>query len=248
MNGEYLRSFESDLPLPDITWQEMVEHQKVFAPWLAKKALIQAKNKLMSEHGPHLDQRRELAPKWLDPWINDILGQGQTCGSQLVSSTKIMPIDKIKKYLIKTGSWRNSSVLNVAGAEGHPGHRYAADYMVERGFFPIWVFEQDSYFHEYKVRKEPFLSLELRLSMWSHYFNDCILTVAPECDSGASLNNHYQTLFNQTGARYSLAYLGDPNLPQKINRGEFRPDLIIPVLPDVQRTTNRVRRLLLKGR
>ncbi len=239
-----MRHFKPELTLPEIDWHEMLTQQVVFSPDLTRNALILAKHELMSKSGPNLERRKELSPKWFDPWINDIFSKEQTCGSPLVSSAKIMLLDEINDYLRETGKWYNSGILNVAGAEGHPGHRHAASYMIEKGFFPIWVFEQESYLERYKVRGGSYLSLELRLSMWSHYFDNCILTVAPERDPDMSVKDHYQKIFDQAGARYSLAYFSDPYWDEKINRGEFRPDLIIPVLPEVQRTTNRVMRLM----
>lgn len=237
---KYFCDFES-AHLPDITWNELIAQHKVFAPWVIRQVLQEAKEFLMTEEGPHLDRRKRLSSEWLDPWIDKILPRQTVRGNKIVSSNKIMPIKEIRRYLIESDNYPNSGVLNVAGAEGHQGHLFAARYMADKGFFPIWIFEQNNYFDN-KKREAPFLPLELRLSMWACYFKQGIMTVAPYRKEGVSFQDHYQEVFNLTGARYSLATIKDPNLGQKTSRGDYHPDLIIPYI-DTARTTDRVRRL-----
>lgn len=115
---------------------------------------------------------------------------------------------------------RPTGVLFVAGAEGHTGHVLALGEMYE-SCFPIWVFEQNGYFIN-KHRPGPFLPLEVRLSMWCCDNRMGLTTVAPECPQGGDLNEHYQKLFDRTGAKWCFADILDPNAREKVRRGEFR--------------------------
>jgi hypothetical protein len=240
---KYFRNFESARK-PDISWPELINQQKVFAPWVVKEVLQEAKEFLITREGKHQARRKELSPEWFDPWIYEILPTQAERGNRLISSINIMPIERVSRYLRDSGYYSFSGVLNVGGAEGHPGHLFCARHMIYKGFYPVWIFEPDEYF-DIKVRGAPFLTLDLRLSMWANYFDYGIVTVAPNREQGVSIQTHYQELFNLSGARYSLATRFDPNAEQKISRGDFHPDLIIPYI-NTPRTTKRVRRLISK--
>lgn len=202
-------------------------------------ALSRAKEFLITEPGPNLLRRRHFAPIWLDFWGK--LSQ-QFCNQRTESrpgftrSGNLWPFGKIRDCV----EGEVSGALFVAGAEGHYGHVYAAQFM---GMWvtPVWAFEQDSYFAT-KERRNPFLPLELRLSMWEHFGID-YLTVSPERDSDVDLNTHYARLFQKLGVTYCFATEGDPDLVEKIDRGAISPFRIIPRV-SVPSTTVQVEHLL----
>lgn len=60
---KYFHSFESGA-LPQISWQEMLDSNVVFAPQRIIGALREAREFLISEPGPNLQRRRILVPEW----------------------------------------------------------------------------------------------------------------------------------------------------------------------------------------
>lgn len=234
------KDLEPHLSLPaGCNWRTMIARQEVLAPAVLATVLKQAKDFLVTQPGPNLARRRQLAPPWLDYWLDKIENWFDLENSRpgFVCSYKLMTFNEVADFLKRNQLVESSGILFVAGAEGHEGHVRAAKYMAWHCQAPIWVFEQNSYLMK-KERKLPFLPLEVRLSMWQRSPLS-VLTVAPEKLPAVSESEHYLGLFKQLGARYCFADDRDPNREEKIKRGELADFLIISHLP-VASTTERV--------
>lgn len=132
--------FSRALPA-DCTWQFLIENQKILSPGLALQALRLANDFLITAPGPNLSRRLQLVPQWFSWWFR-ILTDRERTTAEYVKNEGIISFDRVGQRLHNE---KNTGVLFVAGAEGHEGHRDAADWM--RLFVvPIWAFEQDSYF------------------------------------------------------------------------------------------------------
>jgi len=251
---DLLRKYPDLLP-KDCTWQRMLEKEEILAPSVLLKILTRAEQFLVETPGPNWELRHLLAPRWFGYWQELIWKKEKDYPKRAVyvKSDSSKPFEKVGKYLKhlkRTGSpYMEGGVLFVAGAEGHEGHIYAASHMSSYEFC-IWVFEQDEYFVN-KKRKAPYLPLPVRLSMWAHWGID-VVTVAPLRNPQVSEKDHYQALFNQTGAHYCFATEDDPNLQEKISRGKPNPIQImrrqiepVPIIPklNVFSTSDRVSRL-----
>lgn len=238
---DFLRRYPDLLP-PGCTWQGMVARGEVLTPEVLMNALSRAKEVLITEPGPNLYQRQRFAPSWFGYWeglIGELFGQRSESRPGFTSSERLKPFEKIRDCV----AGEESGVLFVAGAEGHYGHVYAAEYM-KRRVITIWVFEQDNYF-VVKERPAPFLPLEVRLSMW-HYFGIDYLAVIPLRHPEVDINTHYAARFQELGVTYCFATDGDPYLEEKIARGKRSSFTTIPRAP-VPSTTERVRFLFETG-
>ncbi|HNP89328.1 MAG TPA: hypothetical protein PKI75_01705 [Candidatus Woesebacteria bacterium] len=87
--------------------------------------------------------------------------------------------------------------------------------------------------------------------MWAHWGID-VVTVALLRNPKVSGKDHYQALFDQTGAHYCFATEDDPNLQEEISQGKPNPIQImrrqtepVPIIPklNVFSTSFRVSRL-----
>ena len=134
-----------------------------------------------------------------------------------------------------------SGVLFAGGLEGHVGHRFAVDWLQLHVASSVILFEQDQYL-EGKARGAAFLPLEAWASMWSYYSPHLIISVLPPKSSDISDKDHYQRLFNLTGADYCFADESDPNRDEKRARGKPASFTLIPHYPTL-RTTFRVQKL-----
>lgn len=246
---EYFTHFESQ-NLPDCNWREMLARKEVLSPLVITKVLLEAREFLTTEPGPNLEKRRRIVPPWISYWTTRLVGL--TAYSLIetrpgfVRSEKLMTYDRVGGWLEERGCQNYAGVLFVAGAEGHAGHVYAANYMASqrvrgRPLFSVWSFEQDSYLM-CKERKAPFLPLELRLSMWNFHRPE-IITVSPEKRTDVSDKDHYDKLFKLLGVKYCFADEKDPYRDQKIQRGRTDINVIIPHI-DIEGTTERVEKLM----
>lgn len=226
MNAEirdgYFYNFKTEL-IPQVTWQEVLEDKVLVTPRELINILDEAREFLSTAEGPNLMKRRELAGEWFGWWrLNLIMHNTRSEYDFDVLRKKLCPIERVRNRLPGVGAfYKDSGVLNVAGAEGHAGHVAAAFEMSEK-VHAIWAFEQDSYF-KLKPRPAPFLPLTVRLWMWA-YSPLSIVTVSPEVSTDLTLNDHYQKLFNLMGADRSFADVYDPNLEVKIRRGKPGPN------------------------
>jgi hypothetical protein len=235
--GDYFYNFESEI-LPKITWEEMVKEGKIISVGLLIKILTEAEKFLVTAPGPNLEKRKVLVPEWLGYWTNFLKPKAGIM--KLVASERLAAFDQVHEILTRR-NLTNTGVLFVAGAEGHAGHVYALEEM-SRSCFPVWVFEQDSYF-KHKARPGPFLPLEVRLSMWCYDPRMGLVTVAPECLQEGDLNDHYKKLFDQTGADRCYADSLDPNALKKVRRGELGVNNLLRHVTTAS-STDRVRRLM----
>ena len=219
----------------------MLESNRPIDPVTLKTFLEKANNLLVTTPGPNLIERQLLAPEWLGWWIDYL----KDAGKLIKQKGTITNIDNIKKITAKT---RPTGVLFAGGFEGHPGHRGSVKYMEgDCHVRPIILLEQDSYIAG-KDRKGPFLPLEVRLSMWSYYSKNIVVSVLPEPpkplepNEEDSLNIHYQKIFDQTGADYCFADGKDRLVETKTSRGAIANFTHIPHIEYVS-TTERVQQL-----
>lgn len=231
--SEYLGGFNSNL-FENWHWQEMVEKNQVIDPVTLRSCLQEAFIYLTTEPGPNLERRKQLAPTWLGWWIRHLKNKTETSNVATIASLETIPV------ILGKDLQKPSGVLFVGGGEGHGGHRWAVNWMM-RFVKPVLLFEQENYFKD-KERGEQFLPLEVRLSMWSYYESNMIISVLPQRDEEISLTDHYQPIFDKTGADYCFAAEGDPYGGEKRSRGKQARFTLIPYLP-VPSTTDRVQKL-----
>lgn len=229
--SEYLSHFGKDLKI-NSRWQEILETGEPVDRKSLLEFLISANEFLTTEPGPHLNERREYSRDWLRWWTDYIKALKFDQRPAL-----LLPIGHIRRY---NDQDKRTGVLFAGGMEGHRGHRNAVDTMLSF-VKPILLFEQDEYLAS-KERKAPFLPLNVRLSMWSLYSPDLIISVLSKRDPGVSEKDHYQAIFDLTGADYCFATEGDPNQEEKRTRGKPARFTLIPFTPTVP-TTFRVQKL-----
>jgi len=229
--SEYLKQFGSEL-IKSYSWQEILESGEPIDRKTLSEFLIRANHFLTTEPGPHLTQRREYSTDWLKWWVAYIKVAGTDKRPAL-----LLPVNRIRSYVDPDTP---SGVLFAGGLEGHPGHLWAVKWML---FFvkPVLLFEQDEYLAG-KDRQAPFLPLEVRLSMWSHYSPDLTISVVPQRNPAVTESGHYKSLFDATGADYCFVTDGDPFAEQKMARGKPASFTLIPNLL-TPRTTERVQKL-----
>lgn len=229
--SEYLKDFGKDVDR-FLSWQEILERGEPIVKVSLIDFLTRANNFLTQELGPNLERRRRLAPDWLGFWILDLKYSRKDQRPAL-----LLPLDRIRRYQdpdFPTG------VLFAGALEGHQGHREAVNWML-RFVRPIILFEQDDYVAT-KERKAPFLPLEVRLSMWSYYHPNLILSVMPKREPGVPENEHYQSIFETIGADYCFATEDDSHVEEKRKRGKSAYFTLIPYV-DTESTTLRVQKL-----
>lgn len=229
---EYLKEFNTEI-ISNYKWQDMLEENRPVKPLALKYFLGQAERFVTTEPGPNLQVRRDSAPDWLG-WWNMFLEFAET---EKNKRAILAPLNRVN-LAVEDNS---AGVLFVGGAEGHGGHRMAVDW-VSSYVKPILLFEQDGYL-KVKEREKPFLPLGVRFSMWSYYNPDLVISVIPKKEQGMSDKEHYQEVFNKTGAEYCFATEGDPNQGEKRRRGKQAYFTLVPYL-DVPSTSLRVKRLL----
>jgi len=243
--GKYLHSFESDA-LPKVGWQDMLNKRVVYAPQNVLAALKDAEQLLVTHTGPNLARRKILAPEWFGYWKDMLTTFSYESDTGLMSSgDKLVNFDDLSRLLEARYKDENTGMLFVAGAEGHKGHIHAAKYMAGVVPVTVWGFEQDDYMQR-KARKAPFLSLQLRLSMWFYKSTITHLTVLPRNSQGIPDNDHYNELFIRSGVKYFFVHEKDPYLTQKLARG--MQDLYRTIrhdFPDLS-TTESVQELMLE--
>ncbi len=229
--SEYLSNFGKDA-INILGWRKILEIGEPVDRKSLQDFLTSANEFLTREPGPHLAERREYSIDWLRWWSEFIKAQRTDQRPGL-----LLPIEHIRRYKdpdIITG------VLFAGGMEGHRGHRHAVNWMLSF-VRPVLLLEQDEYLAS-KERKAPFLPLNIRLSMWSFYSPDLIISVLPKRNPEVSEKDHYQTIFDATGAEYCFATEGDPNQEEKRVRGKPATFTLIPYAPAAP-TTFRVQRL-----
>lgn len=226
--AEYLNEYGKDL-IGDYNWQEMLSTGNPIDLLLLSHFLSQANYYLITEPGPNREQRAAAAHDWLG-WWREHLRDGKKNRASLV------PISEVASIIEGGGP---AGVLFMGGGEGHSGHRFAVERMsLVR---PVLLFEQDEYLKA-KKREKPFLPLEVRLSMWSYFKPGLVISVTPEKAVGVSEKEHYQAVFDATGADYCFVTEGDPNQEEKRARGKQSPITLIPRV-DTPSTTLRVQKL-----
>lgn len=248
------KKYLTGLDLPTFSNQALEEF--LVNPNFTQEHLVQylkhARALLHDTPGPHLEVRRRSLRDWIDYWINLLESSPQTnyFDSFRPNIPYICPFDQVAQHVATIRSLRPDllvGVLNVAGFEGHPGHRFALDHMVHTArVFPILLSEPDFNFTMLnKQRPLPLIDLKARMAMWSCYQSCGLMSVTPNYPTDAStedLTTFYQDIFNQTRADVSFAYDQDPFLAQKIARGCFHLGQIIPY-QDTTSTTMRVEKL-----
>jgi hypothetical protein len=229
--SEYFKQFGLEL-VKGSSWQEILESGEPIDRKTLSEFLIRANEFLTTEPGPHLAQRREHSTDWLTWWIEYIKVARIDRRAAL-----LLPINRIRRYVDPDTP---SGVLFAGGLEGHSGHLWAVNWMLSFTK-PILLFEQDEYLAG-KDRQTPFLPLAVRISMWSHYKPDLIISVLPQRNPALPESDHYKTLFDATGADYCFVTEGDPNQEEKRARGKDANFTLIPNL-FTPRTTERVQKL-----
>lgn len=226
---EYLKNFRPDLLTGTI--DDMLRTGKLQDKATLIEYLNQALQYLKTEPGPNLEYRRVHAGGWIEWWINFLKKTSEDDNGQ------VLPFNMIKKSLLPQVDY---GTLFGGGSEGHAGHRFAVDWMLNH-VHPILLLERDSYI-EAKERGGPFLDLRARVSMWARYNSKIIVSVLPEKPKRSSASFHYKRLFDKTGARYCFASKADPYVWEKIGRGELQPFTVIPALY-IQHTTDKTEKL-----
>ena len=240
---EYFNNFEPS-NLPEISWQEMFQEKKTFSPGLVLNALREAELYLTTAPGSNLERRKVLAPEWFGHWKDLLQRTGiDTKDDFIAAGDKFVEYMNLKNLLWNKYRGKKTGITNVAGAEGHKGHVFAAKYMSDVVPFVIWAFEQESYMAK-KTREGSFLKLPLRLGMWFFESSLTHLTVLPEILPGVTENDHYNSLFVQSGANYFFVHEEDPNIEQKLQRGEQDLDRTIRHPFADQTTTSMVERFM----
>lgn len=235
---EHLRGFRT-AQIEGIDYRQMIANSQVISQHVLADELKSALQYLTTTPGEHLKDRQRTAPDWLAWWI-DFLDRGDSSHDLFTPSSKLLSIDQIEESLKRKGG--TSGLLFVAGAEGHVGHRFSGYWMKKHVDHTIWLFEQEDYLKN-KTREGSFLPLEIRLSMWNYHPDIGMIGVSTTADVEDNINNHYQTLFNHTGADYCFATEDDPNHNSKIQRGKRTWFTTIPLLKTPS-TTDMVRKLL----
>lgn len=232
---EYLRGFNSEL-LNNWTLEKLFKNEvSIDLPTLIL-VLHEANTFLTETAGPNQERRRELAPSWLGWWISSLSSADQV----KIAPGKIMTLDKLGEHVVQR-STEEFGVLFMGGGEGTRGHRYAVDW-VGNYRNPILLFEQDGYL-EKKARGGSFLPLTVRLSLWSYYNSNILLSAMPEITEGVDENKHYQQMFDRTHADYCFATSSDPNVIAKTQRGKYMGFNVIPDF-DSASTTESVMKLM----
>ena len=155
---EFFTNFESP-HMPNVGWQEIVAEHKVIEPARLIAILRDAKTFLITAPGPNLERRKILVPNWFNYWFGRIIfdraPSQYPVGNDFTHSVKLAGYEEVAERLLWHRT-KESGLLNLAGAEGHDGHIFAAKYMAER-VYTIWAFEQDQYFQtQTKLRGAPF--------------------------------------------------------------------------------------------
>lgn len=231
--SEYLKQFGLEL-VKGYNWQEILESGEPIDRKTLSEFLIRANQFLTTEPGPHLAQRREYSTDWLKWWTEYLKVASVAVGRR---PALLLPLNRIRSYVDPDTP---SGVLFAGGMEGHPGHRWAVNRMLSF-VKPVLLFEQDQYLAA-KDRQAPFLPLEVRISMWSHYKPELIISIIPQRNPDISETDHYQAVFDATGADYSFVTEGDPNQEEKRARGKKANFTLIPNL-FTPPTTERVQKL-----
>jgi len=245
---DLLPRIEHLLP-PDCSWPQMIAANEVIAPRLLLPILEEACDFLVTESGPNLANRQFTAPAWFGYWQREVRQHLSLSESKpgYIHSGKLCNFWFVNRYLKERRLNEVSGMLFGAGLEGHAGHIWAVNWigssrtLLGQLLLAVLAFEQDSYF-TIKDRGQPFLPLEVRLSMW-HFSRAGLMTVSPERRPDVPLNLFYDYLFWKSGARYCFADEEDPYCVQKINRGAQDIDTRIPHWP-VEATTQRVEELI----
>jgi hypothetical protein len=245
-------SWNSSEILPPLSLHEIIYYGYVYTPSTIRIALIEALNCLNTFPGPNLEFRRQHSEGWLGWWIEELSHYDQP-DYYLMKTYNILDFDSIHENLIEKRiddfrGRRIPTIWFVAGLEGHEGSRFAIEHVLRSNkIAPYIIFENETYMKG-KERKNFFLPLELRLSMYSHYFRKRDNRVILSTNWYSSMPNKqqsemYEYLFNQLHGYICLANADDPQdvLHSKMQRSQFFPtELLIPHL-DVPSTTERVR-------
>ena len=228
--AEYFRQFRTDL-IEGQHWQDILLSGQSIDRITLREFLFLAKRFLILEPGPNLETRQKEAENWLGWWVR-YLSSGQI-SKGILKPASLVPFKDVAKIVSRD----TAGVLFVAGLEGHRGHRWAVEWMLGFVNRPVILFEQDEFFAE-KARKGPFLPLEVRLSMWSYYNPNLIISVSPLRNPSVPESDHYQNLFTKTSADFCFAEAKDPNQAEKRARGKSEWFTQIPTRP-ILRTTRR---------
>ncbi len=260
--------------LPELPYNDLLSGI-VYTPSTIVNALKYAQHFLENVPGPNLDFRREHTNNWLGWWIKEL---SKYCGLNYSYMKTYNVIDPVHLSDIFEQSFKRDDLIGfhfesdhilsvidngyaneqhivalwfVAGLEGHEGHRYAIDFVLnsckKKGWLPVIMFE-DPEFIQRKERLGEFLPIELRISMMSHYLrmgeNKGIITINPERSVPEdSLDEYYRELFKTMKGSICFTNRSDRDgvYSSKFFRGDFSsPDTLIPNL-DCPSTTDRVR-------
>lgn len=240
MRTEHHKHYFSEFKTPRIDdlppLEEFLLNSELIQPQQIVTYLQEAKKYLTTAPGPNLLRRKAIVPIWLDYWIRLLSGVTDNRGKLLATpnaQSHVIPFSELSSMVEERRLSGNVGVLNVAGFEGHLGHRNA---LVHMAYFsePLVLFEPDENFIRLgKPRDKPFLDLRIRLAMWRWHPKAGIFSVAPtypqnEQLSAQFLDNWYQNVFTATGATHSFAYELDPLLESKVARGQAASWCVIP--------------------
>jgi len=161
-------------------------------------------------------------------------------------------IDPIKLSEMMANSKNHiPAIWFVAGLEGNIAHRNSMDYVLrisrENRWLPIIMFEDPGYISR-KDRKEEFLPLSLRMSMWSLYCmkrgNIGIITLNPQRVVPVRfVDDFYESLFKSIGGRVCFSNSFDtPSVHlSRFFRGDYFDDRMLIPYTDTLSTTDLVR-------
>lgn len=244
----YFRNFSPEkIVLPGIDLEEMLLTGQYYGAKVLVPYLEDALNFLCFTPGRNKLKRQEKSPDWFQPWIY-MLGRSDSIHDDVVIREDKRPIlwNKIAEYIKESGEV--FGLFNVAGGEGHEGHRYVARQMMNRGCNLVWAFENDEYNKRYKARGGTFLDLRVRLSMWLHY-GIRLVTVMPTKPDEIKTNDWYDSLFYESSAHTYFVTSDDPHSGEKMRRilpgyeyinnliPEYRPgsttDRVMKIQPDL---------------
>ena len=208
----------------------MVETSSIISPVALGLLIGQAYTQVTTEEGPNLGRRRLLAWEWLGEWLRYCEGLSQGGG-------KYEKTDRVAEL----GRLKAEGLVFMATGEGGPAHRNVWDHMKKHVGYPVVAFEQEGYFLRHKDRRRPFLPLEVRISMAAHYGMGAILV--PNKPDALNENDHHDSVFKMSGAKYCFATLGYPHEQFQRRRGTWAEFTGVPIVRTAS-TSLRTERLI----
>lgn len=243
-NG-FFRNFTPErISLPSLELGEMLTSGRYFGAKVIIPYLLEAEEFLINTPGDNRINRAIHSPNWFRPW-REMLRKSDNIYDETVISESKRPIlwNNVAEYIKESGEV--FGLFNVAGGEGHEGHRYVAKVMLRKPCSVVWAFENDDYNRKYKERGGTFLDLRVRLSMWLH-FGLRVVTVLPSKPDNVKTPDWYDSLFWESGAHTYFVSADDPHKEEKRKRVRPGYEYIDNVIPAYRpgSTTDRVTKIM----